>query len=130
MYQSYRSILGIETERWVYAYAHGMHDDFHIIRRRIVNNGNTDADAEIEPPRPPRLFEVNGAPTHIALRWENMSGSPDPLAWEIYRLKVVVTLRKPLNQHGWYALQASAWQTSPSCLIRSIWHLINQCVCM
>lgn len=48
VYQSYRSILGIETERWVYAYAHEMHDDYHIIRRRVINNGNTDIDSEIE----------------------------------------------------------------------------------
>ena len=48
LYQKYRSILGIETERWVYAYANEVHDDYHIIRRTMTNNGNTDADAAIE----------------------------------------------------------------------------------
>lgn len=48
LYQRYRSILGVETERWVYAYAHEVHDDYHIIRRRMVNNGNTDDDPDIE----------------------------------------------------------------------------------
>lgn len=48
LYQKYRSILGLETERWVYAYAHEVHDDYHIIRRQMVNNGNTDEDPDIE----------------------------------------------------------------------------------
>lgn len=46
--QTYRSILGIETERRVYAYAHPTHDDYHIIKRLMINNGNTDADPNIE----------------------------------------------------------------------------------
>ncbi|MEM8488748.1 MAG: hypothetical protein AAF564_24590 [Bacteroidota bacterium] len=50
LYHKYRTILGLETERWVYAYAHETHDDFHIVRRRMVNNGNTDGDDEIELP--------------------------------------------------------------------------------
>ncbi|MEZ4700893.1 MAG: hypothetical protein R2834_11225 [Rhodothermales bacterium] len=50
LYQRYRSILGIETERRVYAYASEWHDDYHIIRRRMINNGNTDADPAIELP--------------------------------------------------------------------------------
>ena len=50
LYQKYRSILGIDTERWVYAYANEQHDDYHLIRRRMVNSGNTDADPEIELP--------------------------------------------------------------------------------
>ncbi len=50
LYQKYRSILGIDTERWVYAYANEQHDDYHIIRRRMTNTGNTDADPEIELP--------------------------------------------------------------------------------
>ena len=48
LYQKYRSGVGIETERWVYAYAHQTHDDYHIIRRKMTNTGNTDADAVIE----------------------------------------------------------------------------------
>ncbi|CAN0581123.1 unnamed protein product, partial [Laminaria digitata] len=48
LYQKYRSILGLETERWVYAYANEIHDDYHLIRRRMTNTGNTDADASIE----------------------------------------------------------------------------------
>ncbi|MBX2821094.1 MAG: T9SS type A sorting domain-containing protein [Rhodothermaceae bacterium] len=48
LYQRYRSLLGIETERWIYAYANEIHDDYHIIRRRMVNTGNTDADPDIE----------------------------------------------------------------------------------
>jgi len=48
LYQKYRSIQGIETERWVYAYSHETYDDFHIIHRRMTNTGNTDADEEIE----------------------------------------------------------------------------------
>lgn len=50
LYQKYRSALGIETERWVYAYAHEVHDDYHVIRRKVTNTGNTDEDAEIELP--------------------------------------------------------------------------------
>ena len=48
LYQKYRSILGVETERWVYAYANELHDDYHIIRRQMINNGNTDRDEDIE----------------------------------------------------------------------------------
>ena len=48
LFQKYRSVLGIETERWVFAYANEIHDDYHIIRRKMINNGNTDADPEIE----------------------------------------------------------------------------------
>ena len=48
LYQKYRSNLGIETERWVYAYANEIHDDYHIIKRRMTNTGNTDLDAHIE----------------------------------------------------------------------------------
>ncbi|CAN0568143.1 unnamed protein product, partial [Laminaria digitata] len=48
LYQKYRTTQGIETERWVYAYANETHDDYHIIRRRMTNNGNTDADSDIE----------------------------------------------------------------------------------
>ncbi|MBX2821093.1 MAG: hypothetical protein KTR29_15465 [Rhodothermaceae bacterium] len=48
LYQRYRSMVGVETERWVYAYANEIHDDYHIIRRRMVNNGNTDHDEDIE----------------------------------------------------------------------------------
>ena len=48
LYQRYRSILGIETERWIYAYANETHDDYHIIRRRMTNNGNTDRDSNID----------------------------------------------------------------------------------
>ena len=50
LYQNYRSFLGIETERWIYAYAHETHDDYHIIKRRMINNGNSDRDANIEFP--------------------------------------------------------------------------------
>ena len=48
LYQRYRSTLGVETERWVYAYANEIHDDYHIIRRQMVNSGNTDADEVVE----------------------------------------------------------------------------------
>ena len=48
LYQKYRSMVGIETERWVYAYANQTHDDYHIIRRKMTNTGNTDADPDIE----------------------------------------------------------------------------------
>ena len=48
LYQRYRSLVGVETERWVYAYANEIHDDYHIIRRRMVNNGNVDDDEHIE----------------------------------------------------------------------------------
>ena len=48
LYHKYRTNQGIETERWVYAYSNQVHDDFHIIQRRMTNNGNTDGDDEIE----------------------------------------------------------------------------------
>jgi len=48
LYQRYRSLLGVETERWIYAYANEIHDDYHIIRRRMVNTGNIDADPDVE----------------------------------------------------------------------------------
>lgn len=48
--QRYRSIVGLETERRIYAYAHQTHDDYHIIHRLMINNGNTDRDEEIELP--------------------------------------------------------------------------------
>ena len=48
LYQRYRSVQGLETERWVYAYANEIHDDYHIIRRQMVNTGNTDRDDAIE----------------------------------------------------------------------------------
>ena len=48
LYQKYRTNQGIETERWVYAYSNQVHDDFHIIHRRMTNTGNTDGDDEIE----------------------------------------------------------------------------------
>ena len=48
LYQKYRTNQGIETERWVYAYSNQIHDDFHIIHRRMTNTGNTDEDDEIE----------------------------------------------------------------------------------
>ncbi len=50
VYHNYRSILGVETERWIYAYANETHDDYHIIKRRMINNGNIDSDPEIELP--------------------------------------------------------------------------------
>ena len=48
LYQRYRSMIGLETERWVYAYAHEVHDDYHIIQRRMINTGNTDEDPQVE----------------------------------------------------------------------------------
>ncbi|CAN0494144.1 unnamed protein product, partial [Laminaria digitata] len=39
----------------------------------------------IEPPRPPRRFEVTSHPESIELHWESMTGSSDPQQWEIYR---------------------------------------------
>jgi hypothetical protein len=39
----------------------------------------------LEPPRPPRRFEIVGHPDKIELKWENMPASPDPEQWEIYR---------------------------------------------
>ena len=65
LYQRYRSFLGVETERWVYAYAHRVHDDYHIIRRRMINTGNTDRDANIELPRQ----SLNDVYFYNAYRW-------------------------------------------------------------
>jgi len=48
LYQRYSSIVGVETERWVYAYANEIHDDYHIIHRRMINNGNVDSDDHLE----------------------------------------------------------------------------------
>ena len=48
LYHKYRTNQGVETERWVYAYSNQVHDDFHIIHRRMTNTGNTDDDDEIE----------------------------------------------------------------------------------
>ena len=39
----------------------------------------------VEPPRPPRLFDVQGLPDRIALVWETHSGAQDPVNWEVYR---------------------------------------------
>jgi len=48
LYQKYRTNQGVETERTVYAYSNQVHDDFHIIHRKMTNTGNTDGDDEIE----------------------------------------------------------------------------------
>lgn len=69
LYQRYRSNVGIETERWVYAYAHETFDDFHIIKRRMTNTGNIDTDSEIELPGQ-TLNEVYFANFH---RWVGRS---------------------------------------------------------
>lgn len=39
----------------------------------------------VEPPMPPRRFDVVGQPSLIQLSWEPIAGSPDPVQWEIYR---------------------------------------------
>lgn len=39
----------------------------------------------VEPPRPPRTFDVQGLPDRIALTWETHAGASDPEAWEVYR---------------------------------------------
>ncbi len=39
----------------------------------------------LEPPRPPRLFDVQGLPDKIALAWETHAGASDPVNWEIWR---------------------------------------------
>lgn len=39
----------------------------------------------VEPPRPPRVFDVRGLPDKVALAWETHAGASDPDEWEIYR---------------------------------------------
>ena len=48
LYHKYRTNQGVETERWVYAFSNEIHDDYHIIVRKMTNTGNTDTDDEIE----------------------------------------------------------------------------------
>ena len=48
LYHKYRSVQGMEMERWVYAYSNEVHDEYHLIVRTYANTGNTDADDEIE----------------------------------------------------------------------------------
>ncbi len=43
-----RYASGVEVVRHVYAYSNEFNDQFHIIHREFINNGNVDADDEIE----------------------------------------------------------------------------------
>ena len=69
LYQRYRSTLGVETERWVYAYANEIHDDYHIIRRQLVNTGNTDWDEVVEL----EGQDLNDVMVYNAYRWVGRS---------------------------------------------------------
>ena len=46
----FRTNLGVEVDRKVYAYVNQFHDDYHVIERTITNTGNVDGDEEIELP--------------------------------------------------------------------------------
>ena len=54
--------------------------------RDVFNASNEMAQYPIvQPPKPPRLFEVFGLPDKIELKWETIAGEPDPVSWEVYR---------------------------------------------
>ncbi len=58
-----------------------------MIRARDVWSASNDMTTYpiLQAPLPPKTFEVFGLPNRIELAWETIAGSPDPVAWEIYR---------------------------------------------
>lgn len=71
--------------QWFMTARDSMFKKMYQARRVFEASNNMTTYPIVEPPRPPRRFEVQGLPDKIALTWETHAGAQDPVEWEIWR---------------------------------------------
>ncbi|MEZ4700004.1 MAG: hypothetical protein R2834_06720 [Rhodothermales bacterium] len=71
--------------QWVMTERDSMFQNMYTARRLYeASNGLTQYPV-VQPPAPPKTFDVFGRPDKVEISWTTISGQPDPVSWEIYR---------------------------------------------